>query len=104
MLSLLVGAAMTPFDPSILYLSVLVIISAQIFDNVVVIPAVVAHAVNLHPVQAIFGIIIFGSLFGTIGIILAMPAIAAGKIVFNNIYADIANASLKATPQSASED
>jgi len=103
-LSLLVGAAMTPFDPSILYLSVLVIISAQIFDNVVVIPAVVAHAVNLHPVQAIFGIIIFGSLFGTIGIILAMPAIAAGKIVFNNIYADIANASLKATPQSASED
>jgi predicted PurR-regulated permease PerM len=103
-LSLLVGAAMTPFDSSILYLSVLVIISAQIFDNVVVIPAVVAHAVNLHPVQAIFGIIIFGSLFGTIGIILAMPAIAAGKIVFNNIYADMANTNLKATPQSASED
>jgi putative permease len=103
-LSLLVGAAMTPFDASILYLSVLVIISAQIFDNVVVIPAVVAHAVNLHPVQAIFGIIIFGSLFGTIGIILAMPAIAAGKIVFNNIYADMANTNLKATPQSASED
>ena len=97
-LSLLVGAAMTPFDPSILYLSVVVIISAQAFDNVVVIPAVVAHAVNLHPVQAIFGIIIFGSLFGTIGIILAMPAIAAGKIVFNNIYADMANASLKDVP------
>jgi predicted PurR-regulated permease PerM len=97
-LSLLVGAAMTPFDPSILYLSVVVIISAQAFDNVVVIPAVVAHAVNLHPVQAIFGIIIFGSLFGTIGIILAMPAIAAGKIVFNNIYADMANASLKEVP------
>jgi predicted PurR-regulated permease PerM len=97
-LSLLVGAAMTPFDPGILYLSVVVIISAQAFDNVVVIPAVVAHAVNLHPVQAIFGIIIFGSLFGTIGIILAMPAIAAGKIVFNNIYADMANASLKEVP------
>ncbi len=42
--------------------------------------------------------LIFGSLFGTIGIILAVPAIAAGKIVFNNIYADMANASLKATP------
>ena len=95
-LSLLVGAAMTPFDANILYLSVVVVVSAQIFDNVVVIPAIVAHAVNLHPVQAIFGIIIFGSLFGTIGIILAVPAIAAGKIVFNNIYADMANASLKA--------
>ena len=97
-LSLLVGAAMSPFDPGILYLSVAVIVSAQIFDNVVVIPTVVAHAVNLHPVQAIFGIIIFGSLFGTIGIILAVPAIAAGKIVFNNIYADMANASLKEVP------
>ncbi len=94
-LSLLVGAAMTPLDPTILYLSVVVIVSAQIFDNVVVIPSVVANAVNLHPVQAILGILIFGSLFGTIGIILAVPAIATVKIVFKNIYADMANASLK---------
>ena len=86
---------MTPFDPSILYLCVLVIVAAQIFDNAVVIPAVVANAVNLHPVQAILGIIIFGSLFGTAGVILAVPAIAAGKIVIGNIYADMANASLK---------
>jgi len=97
-LSLLVGAAMTPFDANILYLSVAVIISAQIFDNLVVIPSIVASSVNLHPVQAILGIIIFGSLFGTVGIILAVPAIVSGKIVFNNIYADMANASLKATP------
>jgi len=97
LLSLLVGAAMTPFDANILYLSVLVIVGAQIFDNLVVIPSVVANSVNLHPVQAILGIIIFGSLFGTVGIILAVPAIAAGKIVFKNIYTDIANANLKAT-------
>ena len=94
-LALLVGAAMTPFDPTILYLSVVVIVSAQIFDNVVVIPSVIAGAVNLHPVQAILGIIVFGSLFGTLGVILAVPAIAAAKIVFKNIYADMANASLK---------
>lgn len=42
-----------------------------------------------------FVIIIFDSLFGTIGVILAVPAIAAGKTVFKNIYADLANASLK---------
>ncbi len=91
---------MTPLDPAILYLSVVVIVSAQIFDNAVVIPSVVANAVNLHPVQAILGILILGSLFGTIGIILAVPAIATAKIVFKNIYADMANASLKA-PQPA---
>ena len=36
-----------------------------------------------------------------VGIILAVPAIAAGKIVFKNIYADMANASLRATPASS---
>jgi predicted PurR-regulated permease PerM len=91
LLSLLVASAMTPFDPSLLYLGVLVIIMAQVIDNVVVIPAVIANAVNLHPVQVILGIIIFGSLFGTLGVVLAIPAIATAKIIFNNLYADILN-------------
>jgi putative permease len=91
LLSLLVASAMTPFEPSLLYLGVLVIITAQVIDNVVVIPAVIANAVNLHPVQVILGIIIFGSLFGTLGVVLAIPAIATAKIIFNNLYADILN-------------
>ena len=36
--------------------------------------------------------------YGRVGIILAVPAIATGKIVFQNIYAEMANANLKATP------
>ena len=94
-LTLLVASAMTPFDPSLLYLGVLVIMSAQIVDNAIVIPAVIAHAVNLHPVQVVLGIIIFGSVFGTLGVILAIPAIATAKIVYNNLYADILNAHRK---------
>ena len=94
-LTLLVASAMTPFDPSLLYLGVLVIISAQVVDNVIVVPAVIAQAVNLHPVQVILGIIIFGSVFGTLGVILAIPAIATAKIVYNNLYADILNAHRK---------
>ena len=94
-LSLLVASAMTPFDPSLLYLGVLVIIAAQAVDNLVVIPAVIATAVNLHPVMVILGIIIFGSVFGTLGVILAIPAIATAKIIYLNIYADILNASQK---------
>lgn len=95
LIAALVGAAMTPFDPTLIYLGALVIVVAQIVDNVVVIPAVIANAVNLHPVQVILGIIIFGSLFGTLGVILAIPGIVAGKIVYNNLFADIQNASLK---------
>ncbi len=96
MLTLLAASAMSPFDPSLLYLGVLVIISAQIVDNAIVVPAVIAQAVNLHPVQVIPGIIIFGSVFGTLGVILAIPAIATAKIVYNNLYADILNAHRKA--------
>jgi predicted PurR-regulated permease PerM len=99
MLQSLIMAAFCSFGFTLIGLDIPILMGAVTgLFNLVVIPSVVANSVNLHPVQAILGIIIFGSLFGTVGIILAVPAIAAGKIVFKNIYTDIANASLKATP------
>ena len=92
-LASLVAAAMTPFDSSLIYLSIGVVIVAQIVDNIVVIPSVIANAVDLHPVLVIVGILIFGNLFGTIGVILAIPALAAAKIIYINLYSDIHNAS-----------
>jgi len=92
-LAALVAAAMTPFNPLLIYLSIAVVISAQLVDNLVVIPSVIANAVNLHPVLVIVGILIFGSLFGTIGVILAIPALATMKIIYSNLYSDIYNAS-----------
>jgi predicted PurR-regulated permease PerM len=93
LLAVLVASAMTPFDPSIIYMAVAVIIAAQVIDNIVVIPSVIANAVDLHPVLVIVGILIFGNLFGTIGVILAIPAMATAKIIYINLYADIYNAS-----------
>jgi predicted PurR-regulated permease PerM len=90
-LATLVAAAMTPFDPTMIYLAIAVVVAAQVVDNVVVIPSVIANAVNLHPVLAIVGIIVFGNLFGAIGVILAIPAMAALKIVHQNLLADISN-------------
>lgn len=90
-LAVLVAAAMTPFNPALIYLSIAVVIVAQIVDNLVVIPSVIANAVDLHPVLAILGIIIFGNLFGTIGVILAIPAMATIKIIYSNLYTDIHN-------------
>ena len=63
-----------------------------------VIPRVIASALDLHPVQVILGIIVMGSLFGTLGVVLAIPAIATGKIVYHNLYTDILNESLKEAP------
>ncbi len=92
-LAALVAAAMTPFNPLLIYLSIGVVIAAQLVDNLVVIPSVIANAVDLHPVLVIVGIIIFGNLFGTIGVILAIPALATMKIIYSNLYSDIYNAS-----------
>ena len=93
LLTALVGATMTPFDPAMIYLGVAIILFAQFIDNFVVVPQLIAGVANLHPVQVILGIIVFGNLFGMLGVILAIPAIAVGKIVYNNLYADIRNAS-----------
>lgn len=59
-----------------------VILIAQIIDNVLVIPSVIANAVNLHPVIVIAGIIIFGNLFGFIGMVVAIPVISTANIIF----------------------
>jgi putative permease len=90
-LSVLVAAAMTPFDANMIYLAIGVIVAAQLVDNLVVIPAFIANVVDLHPVLVIVGIIIFGNLFGAIGVILAIPSLATIKIIYRNIYADIHN-------------
>lgn len=90
-LATLVAAAITPFNPTMIYLAIGVVVVAQIVDNLVVIPSVIANAVDLHPVLVIVGIVIFGNLFGTIGVILAIPAMAAIKIIQSNLYSDIYN-------------
>ncbi len=96
LLATLVASAMTPFDPSLIYLSIAVIITAQLVDNFIVIPSVIASAVDLHPVLVIVGVLIFGNLFGTIGVILAIPALATAKIIYTNLYLDFYNASQNA--------
>ena len=90
-ISILIALGMTPFDPSLLYLVIIVIVCAQLVDNILVIPYLIASAVDLHPIMVVLGVIIFGNVFGMVGIILAIPAIAASKILFNNLYNNIQN-------------
>lgn len=59
-----------------------VILTAQLIDNILVIPAVIATTVDLHPLIVLFGIVIFGALFGFVGMLIAIPVISASKIVF----------------------
>jgi len=62
-----------------------VVLCAQLLDNVLVVPTVIAHSVNLHPLVVLLGIIIFGAFFGFIGMLIAIPLIAISKIIFTSL-------------------
>jgi len=59
---------------------------AQIIDNLFVVPAVIAGTVDLHPLAVLFGIVIFGYLFGFIGMLAAIPVMSASKIIFLGLF------------------
>ncbi len=50
---------------------------AQAFDGAVLTPKILGNKVGLHPLVIMIGIIAFGKLFGFIGILVAVPAMAS---------------------------
>ena len=63
-----------------------VVLSAQLIDNLFVVPTLIAQTVNLHPLVVLLGIIIFGAFFGFIGMLIAIPAMAISKIIFTSLF------------------
>lgn len=78
----LISLSASPFEPSLVISAILVVVITQLIDNVIIIPTVIAHAVSLHPLTVIAGVIIFGNAFGMLGMIMAIPVLAALKIVY----------------------
>ena len=59
----------------------LALLVVQQLDNHVISPNVVARTVKLHPVTVMLGLLIGGTLLGLLGMLLAVPTIAALKIL-----------------------
>jgi len=78
-----------PIEIWLIGAAISVILVAQIIDNLVVIPSVIANAVNLHPLIVIVGIIVFGNLFGFIGMVIAIPVISTANIIYTGLYQGI---------------
>ncbi len=73
------------FEPTLIAAAIGVIIAGQLIDNIIVVPALIANAVNLHPITVIVGIIVFGNFFGFIGMIIAIPALATSNIILTGL-------------------
>ncbi len=59
-----------------------VFVAVQTLEGYVLTPRILGARLNLHPMAVFLGLLIGGKLFGLLGIILAIPAIAIGKVFF----------------------
>jgi predicted PurR-regulated permease PerM len=65
---------------------VLLYLAIQSIESHVVHPMVMSRAVSLHPAVVIFAIVIMGTLFGFIGILLAIPLVAALYVLVHELW------------------
>ncbi len=78
-------AAGTPPDVWVLLSIVAVVLVAQLVDNFIVVPSLIAHTVDLHPLLVLLGVVVFGYFFGFIGMLVAIPLLAASKIILKGL-------------------
>lgn len=68
-----------------LYAAIIVILIQQI-DSFIIIPNVIGKRVSLHPLLVILSLSIFGSLFGIMGMLFAVPVTAFIKLWVGRLY------------------
>ena len=56
----------------------------QITDNIVY-PSLIGKAIQLHPVIILSGLLLFGSLYGVLGMIMAVPAMGVARVALERI-------------------
>ena len=91
----LVGALISVIPPVLLalatdpILAVWVVISYIIIHQIeahLIQPLVMSRAVSLHPVVVVFAILIMGTLFGFVGLLLAVPLVAALSVLVHELW------------------
>jgi len=63
----------------------LVFIAVQLLDNILFQPYIYGKSVNAHPLEIFLIVMVFGNLWGVIGLIVAIPSWSVVKIVLNEI-------------------
>lgn len=69
-----------------IYVAIIMLIAQQVESNFIS-PRVMSRALDVHPLTVITVILAAGNIAGFIGILVAMPAYAVGKVILKNIYA-----------------
>lgn len=82
-LVLAAGVALVQFWPDGVMIGIVLAIffSGQFIEGNILSPKLVGHAVGLHPVWLMFALFAFGSLFGFVGLLLAVPLAATAGVL-----------------------
>ena len=73
------------FGPYIGVFCIVAIVIVQLLENNFYQPLIMGHAMKLHPVTIMVGLLIFEHFFGIIGMIVATPVIATFKVIITFI-------------------
>ena len=93
-------AAMVQFHDWIYLLAVLAVFSVgQMLESMFLTPVLVGDRIGLHPVAVIFAVLAGGSLFGFVGILLALPVAAVAMVLVRHMHHDYKNSVFYRDPQ-----
>ena len=81
-----VTAVIQDFSPVFLLSVAIVFVIGQLIESFVLTPKLVGDRIGLHPVLVIFAVMAGGQLFGFAGVLLALPAAAAGTVLVLYAY------------------
>jgi len=77
-----------PFGISLLFWSVVVYTVIQSIEGYVIGPLIQRQAVNTPAAWTLIAIVLLGALFGVMGIALAMPLVAIGRVAIIRFYVE----------------
>lgn len=64
---------------------IIICVAVQSIENYILQPIVMSKSIKISPVLIIMGLLIFGNLFGVVGMILATPFVAIIKVIIEHI-------------------
>lgn len=65
--------------------AIILFLITQFIDNNILTPKIAGGTININPLAAILGIIIMGSLWGTVGMMLALPLVGIIKVIADGL-------------------
>ena len=81
--ALIIGAFVSPFQ----LLQVIIVLSVeQLIEGRIVSPLILGNELDIHPIVILFIMLVSGSIFGFMGLILAIPGFAVIRVIWNIFF------------------